>query len=374
MRYTFSAGPAMMPKPVLEKLANAILDYEGKGISLAELSHRDTDYKDYIFPAAKQAFKDLLSVPDDYEIIFTAGGASSEFGNVVRNLVPEKGVAQYIDTGNWSDQAFRTAEIFEVARLVRKIESIDGLQDIEGLKAINIPDRATFDPDAAFVHITANETIGGIQYPIGFPFGNISYSYLVADMSSEFLTRPFNMKDFGMVYAAGQKNIGLAGFSVVIVRKELLQGVLPGTIDVENYKKLAENDSAINTPPTVAVYIALLMAEYVRDNGGVHGMALASREKTDLVYNVIDASKGFYVSPIHPKFRSIQNIPFLFGDKENQKELEKEFKQEAAKNDLLTLGGHRSVGGLRASIYIGMPYEGAELLATFMKDFAERKG
>lgn len=365
--FTFSAGPSMMPKSVLEQLAQDIIDYNDTGMSIAELSHRSSYYKDEIFPSTRNAFKELLNVSDDYEIIFISGGASFEFGNILRNLMKKCDLAQYINIGNWSKKAHDTAKVFENDGLVKRIESIDGLQKIDGLVAIRQILPTEINPDSAYVYITANETIAGIQY-LSFPdTGKVP---LVADMSSEIFTREFDMDDFGAVYACGQKNFGFAGFSVVIVRKELLGEVLAGTTDVQNYKKLAENDSAINTPPTVAVYTAGLIADYIKKMGGVKAMARDADAKSGLIYGLIDNSDNFYSNPVHPEVRSKINIPFILSNKD----FEELFKKEAAIEGLFTLGGHRSVGGLRASMYIGMPYEGAEKLASFMQHFAEKYG
>jgi phosphoserine aminotransferase len=370
--FTFSPGPAIMPNSVLEQLAESIIDYNGTGISIAEVSHRSREYIGGdsiggIFPHTRTAFKELLNVPDNYEIIFIGGGASSEFGNIVRNLVPKGGLAQYINTGNWSQQAYSTAKVFEDGGLVQRIESIGGIEEIDDLKTLRQIPPGEINPDAAFVHITPNETIGGIQYQT---FPNTGKVPLVADMSSEIFTREFGINDFGAVYACAQKNFGLPNLSVVIIRKDLLGDVLPGTIPVEDYKTLAEKYSAINTPPVVEIYTAGLIAGYIKEQGGVEEMARQADERSGLVYRAIDKSNGFYISPVQPEVRSKLNIPFLLKDKS----LEDTFKQEAKNEGLLELGGHRSVGGLRASMYVGMQIKGAEMLAHFMQHFAVKHG
>jgi len=365
--FTFSAGPAMLPDIVLKELAQGILNYNGTGISVAELSHRGVDYKDEIFPSTRAAFNKLLNVPEDYETIFSAGGATFEFGNIIRNLMQGPDLAQYIDTGYWSKQAHGIAKKFKKDGLVQRIESINGLEEVNGLSNLRHIKPEEINENAAFVYICANETIGGVQYQKFPDTGNIP---LVADMSSEMFTRVFDINNFGVVFACGQKNFGFAGFSVVIVRKDLIGKVLPGTIDVQDYKQLADKASAINTPPTVAIYTAGLIADYIQEGGGVEAMARQADYRSGLIYNVIDGSDGFYKSPVHSEVRSKLNIPFLLKDGS----LEDAFKQEARKEGLLELEGHRSVGGLRASMYIGMPDIGAEKLAGLMQHFAQKHG
>ena len=362
--FNFGAGPAMMPTSVLEQLAEDIINYKTTGMSVAELSHRAKEYME-IFADTRDSFKELLNVPDDYEIIFTSGGASSEFGNIVRNLMSADDIAAYINTGYWSNMAFKTAKKFQDDGLVGLIADIDGLDKKNGLVSLRKISIEEFTPNPAYAHITANETIGGIQYQ---KFPDTGYAPLVADMSSELFTREFDFSDFGLVYACAQKNFGFAGFSVVITKKKILREVLPGTLDIENYAKLAENDSAINTPATVAVYTAGLVADYIKEKGGVREMASQAKKRSSLIYEVIDNSNGFYKNPVHPDVRSKVNIPFILPE-----ELKSEFEKEAADNGLLTLGGHRSIGGLRASMYIGMPIKGAERLAEFMIYFADKK-
>jgi len=278
--------------------------------------------------------------------------------------MPEKDIAYYIDTGYWSKKAFETAKKFQEDGLIDLVVDSDGLDLVNSLVGLRKINPKEFDSRAAFVHITTNETIGGVQYQ-EFPDVGVP---LVVDMSSELFTRDFDVSDNALIYACGQKNFGFAGFSVVIADKDLLGDVLPGTLDVENYKLLLENDSALNTPPTVAVYTAGLMAEWIKEPGGVEAMETLAETRSGMVYDVID--RGFYTNPVHPNFRSKLNIPFMLPNKD----LEDRFKEEAAKEGLLTLGGHRSIGGLRASMYVGMPIEGTEALAGFMENFTNKYG
>ncbi|MBI5195910.1 MAG: 3-phosphoserine/phosphohydroxythreonine transaminase [Nitrospirae bacterium] len=352
-RYNFSAGPAMLPKEVLEKAASEMIDWRGSGMSIMEMSHRD---KEFIAVAEKAEadLKELLAIPQNYKVLFLQGGASSQFAMVPMNLLRGRKTADYINTGQWSKKAISEA---------KRYCSVNIAATSEPTKFTTIPEPAewSLNPEAAYVHYTPNETIGGVEFPYIPETGSVP---LIADMSSTILSRPLNVSKFGVIYAGAQKNIGPAGLTIVIIREDLIGGELPSTPTMFSYKIHAENNSMYNTPPTYGWYIAGLVFEWIKQKGGLKAMAEINRRKAGKLYNFIDNS-AFYKNPVSISCRSWMNVPFTLV----KQELDKKFLEEAGKAGLVALKGHRSVGGLRASIYNAMPEQGIDALIEFMADF-----
>jgi phosphoserine aminotransferase len=351
--YNFSAGPATLPVEVLEKAQKDLVDFKGKGVSVMEMSHRSSEFKD-IFYKAMNDLKILMSVPDNYKILFLQGGASSQFGMVPLNLYSDKARADYINTGAWSKKAIAEAKRYGTVRVVASSEdnNFTYIPDI---------DASIFDPEADFVHITTNNTIYGTVFPQIPDTGAVP---LVADMSSNILGQVYDVGKFGVIYAGAQKNIGPAGLTVVIVREDLMGKEMDITPKMFSYKAHAEAESMLNTPPCFAVYMAGLVFEWLLDLGGVAEMEKQNREKAAMLYDHIDNSSVFH-STVVPGSRSIMNVPFVTNDEV----LDKKFIEGAAARGLTTLKGHRTVGGMRASIYNAMPREGVMALVDYMKEF-----
>ncbi len=351
--YNFSAGPATLPLEVLEKAQKDLVDYKGTGMSVMEMSHRSSDYQ-AIFNGAKESLKKLMEVPDNYEILFLHGGASSQFAMVPLNLFSKSKKADYINTGMWSKKAIAEAKRFGKVNVVASSED----------KTFSYIPKITadmFDPEADYVHITSNNTIYGTCFPELPEVGDVP---LVADMSSNILAQVYDVSKFGIIYAGAQKNIGPAGVAIVIVRKDLIGNALEITPNMFNYKTHAENDSMFNTPPTYAIYIAGLVFEWLLEKGGVAGMQKINEEKAGRLYDFLDNSDLFQ-GTADVNARSIMNVPFVTPSEE----LDAKFIKEATAIGLKTLKGHRSVGGMRASIYNAMPPEGVQALVNFMKKF-----
>lgn len=355
--YNFSAGPAMLPEPVLKKAAAEMLDYKGSGMSVMEMSHRSKPFAE-IIKGAETTLREIMGIPDDYYVLFLQGGASLQFAMVPLNFFGKAKKADYINTGTWSKKAISEA---------KKYGTINVAASSEDKKFTEIPswDKTKFSKDADYFHITTNNTIEGTVFPELPDTGNVP---LVADMSSNILSEEIDVSKFGLIYAGAQKNIGPAGVTVVIVRKNLVGKALPITPTLLDYKIHAENESLYNTPPCYAIYIAKLVFEWVKTEGGVKAVAERNRMKAELLYKTIDGSKLYKAPVTNPKFRSIMNVPFALPTEE----LDERFLAEAKKAGLTTLKGHRSVGGCRASIYNAMPVEGVKKLVEFMKEF-ERK-
>jgi len=301
----------------------------------------------------------LMAIPDNYRILFLQGGASSQFAMVPMNLLRDTNKADYINTGAWSKKAIAEAKRYCQLNIAASSEQ-------DGFNRAPQQSELQLQSDAAYLHYTPNETIGGVEFPYIPDAGNVP---LVADMSSTILSRPIDVSRFGIIYAGAQKNIGPAGLTVVIVREDLIGETLPGTPNMFNYKVHADNDSMSNTPPTYAWYLAGLVFEFLLKNGGLEKIAQINQRKAEKLYTAIDAS-GFYSNPVEKASRSWMNVPFTLADPE----LDKTFLQEAAQQGLTTLKGHRSVGGMRASIYNAMPEEGVDALVAFMADFEKRQG
>lgn len=351
--FNFSAGPATLPLEVLEDAQRDLVDYKGNGLSVMEMSHRSPEYKE-IFDRAVENLKKLMQVPDDYTIMFAHGGASSQFAMVPLNLFSDNGKADYVNTGAWSKKAIAEAKRYGSVRVVASSEdkTFSYIPEVSG---------DMFDPDADFVHITTNNTIYGTVWAQLPETGDVP---LVADMSSNILGQVYDVSKFGIIYAGAQKNIGPAGLAVVIVRNDLIGHALDITPKMFNYKTHADAGSMFNTPPCFAIYMAGLVFEWVLKHGGVAELEKTNREKAGLLYDFLDNSSMFS-STVDPAFRSIMNVPFVTG----VDELDSKFISEAAAKGLKTLKGHRTVGGMRASIYNAMPYQGVKALVDFMKDF-----
>lgn len=356
--FNFSAGPAMIPQAVLEKAQSEMLDWNGTGMSTMEMSHRGKDYMS-IADKAMADLREVMAIPDTHEILFLQGGASSQFAMVPMNLLRGKKTADYINTGAWSKKAIAEAKKYCDVNIAATTE--------EG-KFSNAPSQAELklNPDAAYVHYTPNETIGGVEFDYIPETNGVP---LVADMSSTILSRPIDVSKFAVIYAGAQKNIGPAGLTVVIVRKDLIGETIDGTPGMFDYKIHADNGSMSNTPPTYAWYLAGLVFDWIKQQGGLTRIAEINERKAGKLYAAIDGS-DFYGSPVAVNNRSWMNVPFTLKDAE----LDKIFLEEAAKQNLVTLKGHRSVGGMRASIYNAMPEAGVDALIAFMAEFAKKHG
>jgi len=356
--YNFSAGPAALPEPVLAQAQSEMLNWKNSGMSVMEMSHRGNDFMS-IATEAENDLRELMNIPNNYKVLFLQGGATSQFAAVPLNLLGSKKQADYLYAGLWAKKAIAEA---------KKFCNVNVVASSEAQNYSTVPPRKSWqcNADAAYFHYTPNETIGGLEMQEIPDVGDVP---IVADMSSTILSRPIDVSKFGVIYAGAQKNIGPAGLTVVIIREDLIGNAAPNTPTMLDYQKLAEADSMLNTPPTYAWYVAGLVFKWLKENGGLVAMAERNRRKASKLYAAIDNS-GFYSNPIDPNYRSLMNVPFIL-DNDN---LNKIFLDEAKKVGLVTLSGHRSVGGMRASIYNAMPEEGVQALVDFMADFEERNG
>jgi phosphoserine aminotransferase len=356
--FNFSAGPAALPLAVLERARDELTDWRGCGMSVMELSHRGKEFSD-IAERAESSLRALLSIPGDYHVLFLQGGATTQFGVIPFNLAGPDSVADYVLTGSWSKKAAAEGKRFCDARVIA---------DAADSSYTEIPDPAawTSSEEAAYLHYTPNETIGGVEFHFVPDTGDVP---LVADMSSTILSRPLDVTRFGVIYAGAQKNIGPAGLTLVIVRKDLVGGAREGTPKMMDYAPLAESGSMTNTPPTYAWYMSGLVFDWLLENGGLAAMGERNEAKAARLYGAIDAS-DFYANPVRPDCRSWMNVPFTLADPD----LDARFLEESAAAGLKALKGHRSVGGMRASIYNAMPMEGVEALVDFMGAFESRYG
>jgi phosphoserine aminotransferase len=355
--YNFSAGPAMLPEAVLRQAQAELPDWHGSGSSIMEMSHRGKEFVS-VAAEAEQDVRDLLGVPAHYKVLFLQGGATMQFAAIPMNILGGKSKADYIVTGAWSKKAVSEAQ---------KYCSVNIAASSEKDKFTLIPsfNHWSLNQDAAYVHYTPNETIGGVEFHWVPETGDVP---LVADCSSTLLSRPIDVSRFGILYAGAQKNIGPAGLTLVIVREDLLGKALPMTPSVYDYAKQAEADSMLNTPPTYAIYMAGLVFKWLKGQGGLAAMGEINRRKAGKLYAAVDGS-DFYHNPVEKPSRSWMNVPFILGNPN----LDKEFLAGATEAGLTTLEGHRSVGGMRASIYNAMPEAGVEALIDFMVDFEKRK-
>ncbi len=354
----FCAGPASMPTAVLEKAQNEMLDWRGTGASVMEISHRSADYIE-IASKAEADLRKLMNISDDYAVLFLQGGAALQFSAIPLNLL-NGGTADYLNTGAWSEKAYKEAKRYESLDLgkINLVATGNGA-DVPSQDSWQLTD------GAAYFHYCPNETIHGVQI---FETPKVN-APIVADMSSCILSEPINVNDFGMIYAGAQKNIGPAGLTLVIIRKDLLEQASPWCPNIMNYKNQFDNDSMLNTPSTYAWYLSGLVFEWLLDNGGVEAIAKINRAKAQTLYRAIDES-DFYRNTVNPKHRSIMNVPFQLADTE----LDKLFLEESKKAGLLNLKGHRVVGGMRASIYNAITLEQVESLVDFMKTFEQKHG
>lgn len=357
--YNFCAGPAALPETVLKQAQAELVDYQGKGLSVMEMSHRSADYV-AIAEQAEQDLRDLLNVPSNYKVLFLQGGASQQFAMIPMNLLRGKTSADYVNTGMWSDKAIKEAKKFCQVNVVASDEA-------NNFRAVPAFESWQRNADAAYLHYTPNETIHGVQFDFIPDVGDVP---LVADYSSIILAEPLDVSKFGLIYAGAQKNIGPAGLVVVIVREDLLGQTIKGTPTMLDYKIHADNGSMYNTPSTYAWYLSGLVFKWLKTQGGLEKMAEINRRKATKLYAAIDGSGGFYANPVAIANRSMMNVPFTLADSS----LDKAFLKEAEANQLLNLAGHRSVGGMRASIYNAVPEEGIDTLVSFMQDFAKRHG
>ncbi|GAB3682644.1 3-phosphoserine/phosphohydroxythreonine transaminase [Salinisphaera aquimarina] len=357
--YNFSAGPATLPVEVLKKAQADLLDWQGCGMSVMEMSHRGDEFVS-IAEKATQDLRTLLNVPDGYSVLFLQGGAAGQFAGVPLNLMGESQKADYVITGSWGKKAVKEAGKFGDAQVAAS-SAVDG-------KFTDIAPRADWQlrDDAAYVHYTPNETIEGIEYPDVPDTGSVP---LVADWSSAFLSKPIDVSRYGVIYAGAQKNAGPAGMTMVIVRDDLMGKPQSGVPMVLDYKQQADADSMLNTPSCFAWYMCGLTFEWILNNGGLEGMAERNAKKAKTLYDAIDGS-DFYSNPVAPGARSRMNVPFLLADDS----LNKSFLAKAEEAGLSTLKGHRSVGGMRASIYNAMPQEGVDALVDFMRAFEKDNG
>ena len=351
--FNFSAGPATLPLEVLETARDELTNWHGSGMSVMEMSHRGKEYMS-IHAEAEADLRTLLGIPANYKVLFLQGGATAQFAMVPMNLLRGKAAADYLNTGEWSKKAIKEAKKFGQVNIVASSED----KNFSYAPAFST---WTLDPNAAYVHITSNETIGGVEI---FDTPNTGDVPLVADMSSNILSRPIDVSKYGLIYAGAQKNIGPAGVTVVIVREDLLGQTVPGTPTVFDYKVQAEAESMYNTPPTYGIYIAGLVFKHLLAKGGLVAMEAQNRAKAKLIYDLLDAS-SLYQSPVALENRSLMNIPFTLKDAA----LDEDFLKQAKAAGLVQLKGHKSVGGMRASIYNAMPVEGVKALVTFMQDF-----
>ncbi|HED34697.1 MAG TPA: 3-phosphoserine/phosphohydroxythreonine transaminase [Gammaproteobacteria bacterium] len=355
--YNFSAGPAALPEDVLKKAQQEMLDWQGTGMSVMEMSHRGKAYIS-IAEKAEADLRELMQIPANYKVLFLQGGASSQFAAVPINLMGSNRKADYVLTGQWSKKAIAEG---------KRYGEINVVASSEDSKFTTVPAQSEWNTndDAAYLHYTPNETIVGVEFPF-VPQTNVP---LVADMSSMILSRAIDVSQYGVIYAGAQKNIGPAGLTIVIVRDDLIGHSIDGMPIMLDYKTLADNDSMYNTPATYSWYLAGLVFEWLKDNGGISAIEETNRRKAANLYAAIDGS-DFYSNPVDTECRSLMNVPFILANAD----LDAAFLEGAAKAGLHTLKGHRSVGGMRASIYNAMPEAGVNALIEYMKDFEKNNG
>ena len=355
-KFNFSAGPAMLPTEVMERAQQEMLDWNGSGMSVMEMSHRGKEYMS-IAAKAEQDLRDVMAIPDNYKVLFLQGGASLQFAMIPLNLLGDKDSADYINTGMWSKKAIAEAKRYCTVNLA-------GDTSESGFTSVPTQGELKLNPDAAYVHYTPNETTGGVEFDYIPETGDVP---LIADMSSTILSRPIDVSKFAMIYAGAQKNIGPAGLCIVIIRDDLLGKAPAQTPAMLNYQTHADNDSMYNTPATYSWYMAGLVFEWIKEKGGLAAMGEVNQRKSDKLYAAIDAS-DFYANTVPKANRSWMNVPFTLKDAS----LDADFLAGATQAGLITLKGHRSVGGMRASIYNAMPEEGVDALVAYMQAFASQ--
>lgn len=356
--YNFGAGPAMLPREVMKRAQVEFLDWHGSGMSVVEMSHRSKEFKS-IAEQSEAELRALLNITEDYRVLFLQGGATAQFAMAPLNLLGPHDIADYIYTGNWSGKAIKEAKRFADVHIAASSEA-DHFSTIPEVESWRLSD------NAKYLYITSNETIGGLEFQVLPDCGDIP---LVCDATSNFLSRPVTLERYGVIFAGAQKNFGPSGIAVVIIRDDLIGHAREGIPSLYDYATHRDSGCMYNTPPTFSWYLCGLMLQWIREQGGVQAMESMAIERSALMYGVIDSS-DFYDNPVNPRYRSRMNIPFTLADES----LEKTFLAEAKEASLVTLEGHRSVGGLRASLYNGMPYEGVQALTDFMRDFEKRYG
>jgi phosphoserine aminotransferase len=355
----FNAGPAMLPPSVLEQVQRELRDYRGTGMSIMEMSHRSKEYE-AVNAQAEAGFKRLLGVGDGYRVVFVQGGASTQFAMVPMNLLPPGGTADFLVTGAWAEKAHEEAAALGQARVAASTKA-------DGYRRVPRPDEINLGADAAYVHLTSNETIQGTQWR---DFPDVGDRPLVADMSSDILSRPVDARRFALIYAGAQKNLGPAGVTAVLLRESWLERANKVVPTMLRYATHVKNNSLYNTPPSIGVYVLGLVLQWIEATGGLAAIAERNAQKARLVYDAIDQSGGFYRGHAEPASRSLMNVTFRLPSEA----LEKQFVADALKAGMVGLAGHRSVGGIRASLYNAVTPEACRVLASFMGDFAARNG
>ncbi len=356
--FNFSAGPAVLPVPVLEEAREELLSLPGVGMSVMEISHRSKTF-DEIIGGAEQGLRELMGIPENYHVLFLQGGASLQFSMIPMNLLAEGASADYVVTGSWGKKAVKEA---------KKAGAVSVAADMADSRYSRVPDQGELklNPDASYVHLTSNETIEGIEFKSEPSVGDVP---LISDASSNICSRPIDVTKYALIYAGAQKNLGPSGLTIVIIRDDLLARIPAGLHAMLDYRTHVENKSLYNTPNTWGIYILNLVGKWVKAQGGLEGMGRANEEKAQLIYDAIDATE-FYRGHAAPEARSIMNLTFRLPSEE----LEKKFTSEATAQGLDGLKGHRSVGGIRASIYNAFPRAGVEALVAFMKEFEAKNG
>ncbi len=357
--FNFSAGPAILPVEVLEKAQSELLSLDGIGMSVMEISHRSKHFEP-ILESATRGIRELLKVPENYKILFLQGGASLQFSMIPMNFLPKSDTADYVVTGTWGKKAVKEAKRCGNANTI--FSTADS-----AFRSVPAQDELDFSENANYVHYTSNETIEGVEFKYDLDGKGIP---VICDASSNILSKPIDVEKYALIYAGAQKNIGPSGVTLVIIRDDLIARVPENQHSMLDYRALAENNSMLNTPNTWGIYIINLVCEHIKKHGGLGEMEKKNEEKAKILYDAIDASDGFYRGHADKPARSLMNVTFRLPSEE----LEKQFATEATARDLDGLKGHRSVGGIRASIYNAFPKEGVEALVDFMKDFAQKNG
>ncbi|PRQ47231.1 putative phosphoserine transaminase [Rosa chinensis] len=352
--FNFAAGPANLPENVLKKAQSELYNWRGSGMSVMEMSHRGKEFSS-IIQKAESDLRTLLNIPQEYSVLFLQGGATTQFAAIPLNLCKPDDKVDYLVTGSWGDKAFKEAQKYSKPKVIWSGKS-------EKYTKIPAFDALEQTPDAKYLHICANETIHGVEFKT---YPTPKNGLLIADMSSNFCSKPVDVSKFGIIYAGAQKNVGPSGVTIVIIRKDLIGNAQEVTPVMLDYKIHDDNNSLYNTPPCYGIYMCGLVFEDLLEQGGLAGIEKKNKKKAELLYNAIDGSNGFYRCPVEKSVRSLMNVPFTL----EKSELEAEFIKEAAKEKMVQLKGHRSVGGMRASIYNAMPLAGVEKLVAFMKDF-----
>ncbi len=357
--YNFSSGPSMLPPPVLERARAELTSLNGSGVSVMEMSHRSDTFVE-ILRKAGDGIREALSIPEHYQVLFLQGGATLQFSMVPMNFLSRDRVADYIVTGAWGKKAVSDAALFGNVREIYSTEA-SGFRSVPEQGAVRIGD------DSAYIHYTSNETIDGVEFKYDLDGGRVR---VVCDMSSNILSKPIDIEKYALIYAGAQKNIGPSGVTVVIVRNDMIDRLPEGLPGLLSYRELAKNDSMVNTPNTWGIYLIGLVCDWLREQGGVSKLEVRNREKAAILYNAIDSSDGYYVGHAEAPARSLMNVTFRL----SSVELENKFCAEAAAEGFVSLKGHRSVGGIRASIYNAFPVAGVKALVEFMTEFSRRNG